>query len=453
MNNPPLYDAVITGVAASSQGWITNSNPSSYQEEAQAAAALANEVDSLIPTIPTGATISQRELLTSIIKSVLAGRYPTNTTPIEYNGIAKAVTALFTEFNIELQDTSTGSSSQVLALTKFPTGFLNRTDSTITFDDGTRTFNITPIGPSYTIWYHGAELIKTSPDSIIWPNTEGLGAIYFNGEGVIQFTNDPNTIDNIFGGNGIPITAFYWDVTNSKTIRRIEERHDTSLPPSVHVYLHRYVSTVLQSGGQLENFTIGAGGNAVDAQFSISDFTVADEDIQWPWVNGAPQVLSPIAQLPILYLTGPGNGIWREKTADAFPLLYSGTGGYIGANGRLPWNEFTGGNWQLTQVTNADFVLMHYFGSTDLREAAFGVVGQAVYTSQALARQGANREINNLKNLLALLSTEKRPLGTVIYQTANIYANTPKARVVVTDTGENYVNWTATPVFTGVILV
>lgn len=132
-------------------------------------------------------------------------------------------------------------------------------------------------------------------------------------------------------------------------------------------------------------------------------------------------------------------------------LLYSGTGGYVGANARLPWNQFTGGNWVLTQVTESDFVLMHYFATTDLVAPVIGVVGQAVYTSAALARTGADHEMVTLQGLLALLSTEKRPLGSVIYQTANGYGNVPKGRVVQTDLGDNYVDWRTTPIFTGVI--
>lgn len=346
------------------------------------------------------------------------------------------------------------SPNAILAQTKFPTGFENRTDSAIAFDDATRTFTIAPTGASYGVWYHGRRLVKSAPNAIVWPDTQGLQAVYFDGTGVIQATNDPNALANIFGGNGIPIAAFYWDAAANQTLRRIEERHDTSLPPAVHAYLHQYVGTVLESGGAFSNFTItgGAGDLAVNAQFGVGDCVVADEDIRWPIVNGAPQTLAPVAQIPMFYLSGPGDGLWLPKTADTFPIIYSGTGGYVGPNGRLPWNEFAGGAWGLAEVTNADFVLGHYYASTDLRLPVFGIQGQAIYTTAALARAGANRELANIRNLNALLSTEKRALGSVIFQTAAAYLNVPKAKVVLTDTGANYVDWRTTPVFTGVIL-
>jgi hypothetical protein len=346
------------------------------------------------------------------------------------------------------------ATADLLALTKYPTGFEDRTQSTLTFNDATRTLTITPVGPSYSIWYHGTKLIKSAPASIVWPNVEGLGAAYFDAAGVIQFTNNVATLNSVFGGNGIPIAALYWDATNLQTIRRIEERHDTSLPPAVHIYLHQYVSTVLQSGGQFSGFTIVGGGGdaAVDAQFAVGDSVIADEDINWPIANGAPQTLSPLVQCPVYYLSGAGAGVWRQKTADVFPMIYSGTAGYVGGSGRLPWNQFTGGAWQLTEVTNSNFVLVHYFATTDLRFPIIGIQGQADYATVALARAGANRELNTIKNVASLLSTEKRALGSVIYQSAAAYTNAPKAKVVLTDTSENYVNWTTTPVFTGVIL-
>jgi len=344
----------------------------------------------------------------------------------------------------------------VADLTKFPTGFETRTTSTLSFDDATRTFTIAPTSAAgFNVWFHGVRRTIVSSQSLVWPNSEGLGAVYFDSSGQLQFTNDPNVINSVFGGDGIPCAAFYWDASNASTLRRIEERHDTSLPPAMHVYLHRHVGTVLEgTGGALGNFTIvgGAGDADVDAQFSVADCAVADEDIRWPITNGAPQVLSPTAQIPFFFLEGPGAGIWRQKVADSFPIIYSGTAGYVGANGRLPWNEFTGGAWQLSQVTNGDFVLGHIIASTDLRLPIFGIQGQAVYTTAALARAGANRELNNIKNLNALLSTERRALGSVIFQTAAAYLNVPKAKVVVTDTQENYVDWRTTPVFTGVVL-
>jgi hypothetical protein len=110
----------------------------------------------------------------------------------------------------------------------------------------------------------------------------------------------------------------------------------------------------------------------------------------------------------------------------------------------------SGPNWVLSEVSNNDFVLVHYFATTDVNEPVIGVQGQAIYTSAALARAGALTEINRIVGLSALLSTEKRAIATVIFQTATAYANVPKAKVVVTDTGANFVDWRSTAFFAGI---
>jgi hypothetical protein len=341
--------------------------------------------------------------------------------------------------------------ANIVGETKEPTGFPNRTDTTVSFDDGTHTLTIAPTGVSYEIFHQGTAIVKTAPESYPWPDVEGLHLIYFDASGVLTSTQNPNTISNIFTGEGVAVAAVYWDATNNVTLRRIEERHGTGLSGSTHIYLHRYFGTAYESGGALSGFSIvaGAPSTAAAAQFAVDNTVVADEDIRFSIVTGLPQVLTPVAQIPIFYLTG--TGIWRKKTADAYPLLYSGTAGYVGANGRLPWNQFSAGTWSLTQVANNDFVLMHYFATTDLVEPIIGVVGQNTYTSLALARAGATTEINTILGLASLLSTEKRALGTVIYQSANLYTNVPKAKVVVTDTGANYIDWRATTFNSGLI--
>lgn len=450
-NNNALYNAVIAGVTGGGNNrWLRSSTPSSYTSFADAVVLVATAVDSAIAPIIGGPSQGQIDLLRSITQGVFESRFPLTNT--DYSTIAASIAAQFTELSTKLLAITIEEPSITAQVTKTPTGFENQTSSTLSFTDLTRTFTISPVVGSYNIWYHGTRLVKNSVETIVWDNVEGIQAFYFDGNGTIQKTTNPAVIQSMFFGGGVPIAVIYWDLANQRSIRRIEERHDISLPPSVHGYLHEFVGTVIESGGaQLANFTItgGAGNLAANAQFSFSNYVVVDEDIRIPVVNGVQQVLSPIANIPIYYLSGANT--WREKAADAYPIIYSGTAGYVGANGRLPWNQLVGANWQLTQVTELDFVLCHYFGTTDSVLPTMGIVGQAVYTSAALARVGANYEINRLRNLLNLFSTEKRAIATVIFQTGAGYANVPKAKVVVTDLGDNYIDWLATPIFTGVV--
>jgi hypothetical protein len=66
-----------------------------------------------------------------------------------------------------------------------------------------------------------------------------------------------------------------------------------------------------------------------------------------------------------------------------------------------------------------------------------GIQGTAQYISKSAARTGANQELQTLSDLPF---AEFTPLGSVIFETQNSYTNAPKARIVSTDTGTNYVD-------------
>jgi hypothetical protein len=96
----------------------------------------------------------------------------------------------------------------------------------------------------------------------------------------------------------------------------------------------------------------------------------------------------------------------------------------------------------LEEVSNNNFLLMHLFATDDIEHPMIWVVGQAIYTTLALARAGADAEINQI-SLAAIggLSNEMLPVATVIIQTSNSYANAVKSRVRSTDIGASFVDW------------
>jgi hypothetical protein len=178
----------------------------------------------------------------------------------------------------------------------------------------------------------------------------------------------------------------------------------------------------------------GDGSLASHAQFTSDEGTIRDEDL----------LLTLLAetQIPVLYRQG---SLWRKKSADSFPVIYSGTAGYTGANGRLPFNEFTGGAWQLTEVPSLDFVLVHLFATNDINNPVVGIQGIASYSTTPSARTNANLEISTLTGLPF---AEFVPIGSVIFQTATGYTNATKSRVRSTDTGADYVDFRGTQLYT-----
>lgn len=317
-----------------------------------------------------------------------------------------------------------------------PTGFVNQTDSTISLADGTGVFTITPVGANFAYYIHGKKYTITTLRTVTIADTEGMHYIYLDVDGQLHETGT-FTVDLLL--NTAYVSAIYWDATNNKGVYVADERHGLTMDGQTHMHFHMTLGTQYISGLGLSNFVVdGTGDLATNAQFSADGGVIRDEDLQHTIVDGAPQDISPIAQIPIMWRSG-ATGSWRIKTASSYPLVYSGdSSGYVGANSRIPYNQWTGTTWQLTEASASYYVLVHYFATNDIRNPIIGVQGNQQYNILSNARLGAN---NELKSLTGIPFAEFVPIATVIYQTASTYLNVPKARTISTDLGAPYVDW------------
>ena len=316
-------------------------------------------------------------------------------------------------------------------LQKEPTGFPNRTDSIFSFNDATRQFTIQPASTSYDVYVKGNKYTKTTAETVTIAALAGDHYIYFDSAGTLQHTQVINAA--LFQDNAF-VSIVYWNTNTNTSTYLAEERHGLVMDGATHSYLHTVFGARYISGGALQGFSVNGSGNlAAHAQFTSDSGSIRDEDILVQYIAQA--------QIPILYRQGQ---LWRKKAADSFPVIYSGTAGYTGANGRLPFNELVSGNWQLTEVTNTDYVLAHFFATNDVNNPVVGIQGIAKYNSLSSARTNANSEITQLSGLPF---AEFVALGSVIFETANGYTNTPKARVRSTDTGSDYVDFRGTQLY------
>ena len=111
----------------------------------------------------------------------------------------------------------------------------------------------------------------------------------------------------------------------------------------------------------------------------------------------------------MVYLSGTELApLLRFVTATDYPIATA-------TNGRAVINEVVGGNWVLTEVTNSDFCLTHYYATNGINSPIIGIIGQNEYPTQATARAGAYVEIHNLSlGTLTQLTPEFVPIATVI---------------------------------------
>jgi hypothetical protein len=320
---------------------------------------------------------------------------------------------------------SIGVIDNLFTVMKEPTGFPNRTDSTISFDDFTRTLFVSPVGASFDFYIKGIKFSKFVAVGRQIPNTTGIHYLYFDNTGTLVTTMVFST--NIFT-EGAFVAVVYWDASASGADRIVtfgEERHGLTMDSATHAYLHTTHGAAFANGCGLTNFTINAGNNNADAQFTSLSGLIWDEDIN--------HVIPSQTQFPILYRL---NGTWKKKTADAFPLIYNGTAGYTGT--RPAYNLNTAGVWSLAEVPNTHFFLIHMFATNDVNYPVIGILGENQYNTKPSAEDAAKTEIRTISGLPV---TEFCPIGSVIFQTNTAYSNIPKARVVLTDTGANYVDF------------
>jgi hypothetical protein len=307
-------------------------------------------------------------------------------------------------------------------------GFVDTADSSISFVNATRTFSIQPTATNYTFYVGGTLFIRTG-DTVQIADTEGVHVIYYDSNIVLTSLANPTfgEIDTIIQHYAI-VAILYWDTSAATQIFLADERHGYIMSPSTHAYLHFTEGMRYLYGLGLNTIDPDQSGDLdAHAQFGIDAGAVTDEDL----FKSISAVVSTTG-LPIYYMTGAAAD-WNKSTNAGFSVLTTGTG-------RLAWNEFTGGAWQLTEVDNNDFVLCHVFATNEVDNPTIAVLGQAEYNTLGQARTGAETEIRSLL-LNDILFPEIKPIATVILQTSTGYANAVKGRIRTTDEGDNYIDW------------
>lgn len=303
-------------------------------------------------------------------------------------------------------------------------GFGDRTQSTLSINDATRTLTISPVSSPYVYYASGTKVTVSTVKTRVWDPIEGLHFFYFNELGQLLSTTT-FTSDLIL--KHALVSVIYWDSANLKHIYWGDERHGLIMTCMTHYYLHTTRGAIFQTGCKLNNFSVdGTGDINANAQFTAGTGIIWDEDIKFD--------IPSQSNIPIFYRLGATD--WRRKNADSFACIYNGTAGYSGT--LLAYNRLLSGVWDLHMAQSNKFCLTHIFATNDIEYPYIGILGQNEYNDKASARDGAVQEIKELDGLPV---AEFVPVGSIIFQVSNTYDNTPKARVVSTDDGSAYVDY------------
>ena len=252
-----------------------------------------------------------------------------------------------------------------------PTGFESRTTSTISFNDGTLTFTITPTVTTFNVWMKGVKFEKEE-SSVILDGTTGLWFIYFLTDGTLSAGQSAW----IFVDGKAPVATVYW---NGVTGLLGDERHGIIMDGQTHDYLHHVVGVRYRSG---------LTGSFTDTTFSISDGIIYDEDIE--------NVIPTTTSCRVFY-----------REAGIYNFTASQTKWYVEDTNILQWDNAG----TLQDVDNNKYMAMWFFATNDPDNPIYVLTGQSQDTKLKDAR--ANNKYESLV-LLTLPSQEMKLLYRVI---------------------------------------
>lgn len=307
-----------------------------------------------------------------------------------------------------------------------PTGFLNNTDSVISFDDSTRTLSISAVGSTFTYYISGAKIDITTTKTCQIPDVEGKHMIYFARDNELHSVHEDDFTTPYFWTYAF-VAYIYWDASNNKAIYFGDERHGTVMDGSTHAYLHYTRGLQWASGLGLNNLNVSGGDTNDSAVIGYSAGRVIDEDLDHDIAADTPS-----ASVPVFYKVD-SDGKWRRDDPTYFPVkMSSGT--------RPAYNQYTGGIWTQTEVASNKYFLMHIYATNDVNYPVIAIQGEEEYLTKTSAKDGATNEISEIQTI-GLPVEEFTAIATLLYQTKDSFGNDIKAILVTNEDGDDYTDW------------
>lgn len=299
-----------------------------------------------------------------------------------------------------------------ITLSQDVTGFLDRTSSTIAFDNSTRVLTVAPTGSNFTVYYRGKPLVLTNK-TITIANSSGGRYIGINpSSGNLE---DLGATPNF--SSSILVAYIYWNVSDQSASFVSDERHGVSRDTTWHKHQHDHVGAIWKSGGDV-SYTVN-NTNTVQIAFT-SPLIISDEDIDHTITHASPavaqyeQTLLNAANLPILYLSGTS---YRQTAATTVPWYPSTTRAY--------YNQISGGSGSLVVAASNDLYLVYWIIATnDTKYPVKLVMGRGTYSSYGEA------ETENF-DAYGLPMPEISPMYKVILKTSDTYTqNTARINII-----------------------
>lgn len=265
-----------------------------------------------------------------------------------------------------------------------PQGFEDRAHSVITWDTGTRTFTIAPVGAEYAVWSNGKRIVKDAAAQVVWSDTHGPKVFYFDVNGDIQVADA--FVDSVITQTCL-IAYGYWEQAQQAWLLGglFDERHGHQMDAAVHVYLHNTQGARYGGGLALTLGAVGGIGNDdLHHQFSTTSGLMYDEDL-------AHGVAAKALTDGIYTVYQTSTGVWSQQGPHDYPMVLDGV---------VPqFNDLAGGINGLSAISDNDYALAHICFAPLLGGGpqVFAILGQAQYANLFDARDAAVTERSALE--------------------------------------------------------
>ncbi len=276
---------------------------------------------------------------------------------------------------------------KIIDAAKEPTGFENRTTSTISYNATARQFTITPTilgaGSTCYYWIKGARYQLTAAiTSTAHADTSDTYFFYFNS------TNTPTVSSSFWDLETTCPIAFVLYDTYPATAQGVlcDERHGIVMDWATHAHLHFSKGAFVRSGFGIAQYVLNSS-TANDKKFRISDGYLCDEDIIFYQDDSKTMEILPAnRRYSMFYRNGVG-GSWTWNKDELFPVLWESAVTY-----NPYYNEFVSGvvGWKLTEITNNNRWFNVYtcvVNSEDPDYEIVNIVGQTSHVSLAAAEE------------------------------------------------------------------
>lgn len=311
----------------------------------------------------------------------------------------------------------------VFDVIKDPTGFPNVDDSTISFDELSRTFIISPKTSSFDVYVKGRKFTFNSPLTYTIPDTTAAYYIALDISGSLtHFTSFSGSLLKDYAYIGL----INWSATLGSSLGVGDERHGLSMDWATHEYLHMNLGARIRPDSfQIGNFVLnGNGSSDSHVKASIENGILYDEDLAHTITHATipseiyQQNLTPVAFLPILHRVSGANE-WQKVSSNGF-LVLPGTN-------TIKYNKLTAGEWSLADAGEGKFVAMWVMATHYISEPIRLIMGQNVSDTLDDAK---NANLYETLDLSGIQIAEFKVMYRLIFQTSSSYLNDSKARLV-----------------------